>query len=163
MSKWGGRVSVWRAAFWLVAIILGLAQEWSERHFIHSDGISYVEIATAYARHDWPNAINAYWSPLFSWMIALFFLVLHPPPYWQAATAHLVMFVSYVAILVSFEFFMRELVRTQKSDSTDKEDRLDRSTLYLAGRCTILFAALGMAVMIGSLSPDTIAMAMVLP
>src|SRR3954454_685603 len=115
------RLSPLRAAFWLTAIILGSAQAWGERHSIYSDGISYVEIATAYARHDWANAVNAYWSPLFSWVIALAFLALHPSPYWQAATAHLVMFVSYIVALLCFEFFMRELIRTQQSDPTDTE------------------------------------------
>jgi hypothetical protein len=161
MSGWS-RVSVVRAVFWLTAIILGIAQAWGERHSIYSDGISYVEIATAYTRHDWANAINAYWSPLFSWMLALAFLTLHPSPYWQAATAHLVMFVSYIVTLLCFEFFMRELIRTQQSDPTDTEGMLGPFTMYVAGYCSILFAALGMSVRIGSLSPDTIAMALVL-
>jgi hypothetical protein len=161
MSRWG-RVSVLRVVFWLTAIILGAAHTWGDRHSIYSDGISYVEIATAYARHDWSNAINAYWSPLFSWMIALAFLTLHPSNYWQAATAHLVMFVSYLVTLSCFEFFMGELIRTQQRDPADLESILGPFTMYVAGYCSILFAALGMAVKIGSLSPDTIAMALVL-
>jgi len=72
------------------------------------------------------------------------------------------MFVSYILALLSFEFFMRELIGAQRGDPTDTEGMLGPFTMYVAGYCSILFAALGMSVRIGSLSPDMIAMALVL-
>jgi len=38
---------------------------------IDPDGISYISIAYKYLNHD-PNAINAYWSPLYSWLLMPF-------------------------------------------------------------------------------------------
>jgi len=35
------------------------------------DTISYITIARKYAHADFPNAVNGYWSPLISWMLAL--------------------------------------------------------------------------------------------
>src|SRR5437868_1448401 len=51
-------------------LLLGIIETWATRHFILSDGISYLEIASAYLHRDWTNAINAYWSPLYSWVLA---------------------------------------------------------------------------------------------
>ena len=32
-----------------------------------SDGVSYLDIGDAYFRGDWKAAVNAYWSPVYSW------------------------------------------------------------------------------------------------
>ncbi|MGA8029638.1 MAG: hypothetical protein WB992_21045 [Bryobacteraceae bacterium] len=45
---------------------------------LNSDGISYLTIAREYAIGQWSAALNAYWSPLFSWLIAGA-LALHAP------------------------------------------------------------------------------------
>lgn len=39
-----------------------------------SDGASYISIANYYAKGNWDDAINGYWSPLYSWLIAPFLL-----------------------------------------------------------------------------------------
>ena len=42
------------------------------RYFVDNpDTISYITIAQKYFRHDYSNAVNGYWSPLISWMLAL--------------------------------------------------------------------------------------------
>ena len=41
---------------------------------IGGDEISYINIAHAYATGNWANAINGYWSPLYSWLMAPFLL-----------------------------------------------------------------------------------------
>lgn len=38
------------------------------------DEISYISIAHHYSTGNWNEAINAYWSPLYSWLIAPFLL-----------------------------------------------------------------------------------------
>jgi hypothetical protein len=40
------------------------------RYQINPDGISYLSIARHYAAGNWHEAINGYWSPLYSWMLA---------------------------------------------------------------------------------------------
>ena len=48
---------------------------------IGGDEISYINIAKAYSVGDWGNAINGYWSPLYSWLMAPFLLFGFKPLY----------------------------------------------------------------------------------
>ncbi len=46
------------------------------RYYVDNpDTISYITIAHKYALHDYSNAINGYWSPLLSWILALLFTI----------------------------------------------------------------------------------------
>ncbi len=40
-------------------------------HFVPNDSISYLSIAEKYASGHFGNAINAYWSPMISWILAI--------------------------------------------------------------------------------------------
>jgi hypothetical protein len=94
-----------RGIFWLVTICAGFLQAWASRFWISPDGINYLDIASAYLRGDWNHAVNAYWSPLFSWLLALCFWVFRPSPYWESTLLHLLNFVGLLLALRSFEFF----------------------------------------------------------
>lgn len=151
-----------RLIFWVVAVFLGICQTWFVRHTIFSDGISYIEIASAYLAGDFHNAINSYWSPLYSWLIALAFSIVHPAPYWQVATLHLVNFCAYVASLAAFEFFLGELVAFRSEGrAEDLGSRLPDWVLYVGGYCSIVFAGLSL-IGIGYCSPDMIALGLTL-
>jgi len=99
-----------RIAFWCGAIALGALDAWAMRNHMDSDGISYLDMGDAYWRGDWHMAVNAYWSPLYSWLLGLAMKVLKPSAYWEYAVVHLVIFVIYVAALASFEFLMRAFI-----------------------------------------------------
>ena len=70
-----------RSWFWSFATLAGLIQCWSYRFWIEPDGVNYLDVANAYLRHDWSVAINSYWSPLYSWLLALTFYVTRPSGY----------------------------------------------------------------------------------
>ena len=102
-------------AFWLLAILLGFFHAWADHHYlVNADAMSYLDIAEAYLRRDWSNAINAYWSPLYSWAIGLALLILKPSPYWKFAVVHLVNFGIYVVALACFRYLLHELLRVQR-------------------------------------------------
>lgn len=103
-----------RITFWIVAILLGALQAWGSRHTMDSDGISYLDHGDAFFRGEWRIAVNAYWSPLYSWLLGLGLFLLKPAPYWEYSVAHLVNFLIYLAALGSFDFLLRELVRQQE-------------------------------------------------
>ena len=103
-----------RILFWGAAIALGAADAWAARFTINPDGISYLDMGDAYWRGDWHMAINAYWSPLYSWILGFFLKVLKPSPYWEYPLAHLVNFLIYVAALACFEFFLRAFIRRHR-------------------------------------------------
>jgi hypothetical protein len=106
----GGEQRGWRAlrcAFWGAALLVGAFDAWFWQFSMNPDGVSYLDIAAAYARGDWAHALNGYWSPLYSWLIALAFRVLRPSAYAEFPVVHLVNFIIYVAALGSFEYFWR--------------------------------------------------------
>jgi hypothetical protein len=67
----------WRTAYAplvVCAAMLGPAiwVAWCYRHQINPDAIAYFSIAQKYAAGDGHNGINAYWGPLYSWILAPF-------------------------------------------------------------------------------------------
>jgi hypothetical protein len=78
---------------------------------MYSDGVSYLEIANFYAHGAWKNAVNEYWSPMFSWLLAAALYVIHPSAGIEAVLFHGVLFAGYLAALFAFEYFLRELIR----------------------------------------------------
>jgi hypothetical protein len=106
------RSSFLRISFWCLAIALGAGDAWATRFAMNPDGISYLDMGDAYWRGDWHMAINAYWSPFYSWILGLFLKVFKPSPYLEYPLVHLVNFLIYVATLACFEFFLNEFIRT---------------------------------------------------
>jgi hypothetical protein len=103
-------------AFALMAVVLGFWHVWSDHHYLsNADALSYLDIAEAYLRRDWHTAINAYWSPLYSWLIALALLVVRPSSYWKFGVIHLVNFAIYLFALGCFAFLIQELVHFNRS------------------------------------------------
>lgn len=106
--------------FWLLAILLGFVHAWADRHYLfNADAMSYLDIAEAYLRRDWATAVNAYWSPLYSWLLALVLLVIKPSPYWKFTVLHLVNFGIYLFAFGCFSFLIRELVRARRIERAE--------------------------------------------
>lgn len=100
-----------KSIFWLVAIFLGALQAWANRYNQTADDIiSYLDIGDAYFRGDWDVAINAYWSPLYSWLLGFTLLILKPSPYWEFPVVKLVNFLVYLFSLFCFDFFLSKLI-----------------------------------------------------
>src|SRR5579864_6159499 len=117
------RSNVTRNACWIVALTAGAAQAWAARFRNDHDGVSYLDVANAYLRHDWHNAVNTYWSPLYSWSLELFLKLQRPSPYWELPTVHLVNFLIYALALVAFHFLLSTFVADRR--------RRDRSAAEL--------------------------------
>ncbi len=114
---------------WSVAVTTELAQAWANRFYIDPDGVNYLDIANAYLRHDWRNAINAYWSPLWSWLLGLALWLTHPSPYWESTLVHAVNVVVYLFALLCFASFLNELVALC-SDETDGNHETEGLTVF---------------------------------
>ncbi len=132
-SPWNLRIL--RAAFWAIAILAGFLQVWAARFAVTPDGTCYLDIASAYLRGDWHNALNSYWSPFLSWLLALAMGILHPGPYWESTLLHFVNFAGFLFALVCFEFFFRSLLRHSKefASSVDAEPALPEFGWWLLG------------------------------
>jgi len=109
-------------AFWLTAIVLGFCHLWADHHYLrNSDAMSYLDIAEAYLHGDWHSAVNAYWSPLYSWLLAIALFIAKPSTYWKFTIVHVVNFVIYLFALGCFTFLMRQTLRRRQSLSAELE------------------------------------------
>jgi 4-amino-4-deoxy-L-arabinose transferase-like glycosyltransferase len=107
-------------------LTLGFLQAWAGRFYIDPDGVNYLDVARAYARRDWLHAIDGYWSPLYSWLLAIIEIIFRPSPYWQSTYLHLLNFVFFTLALVAFEFFLSRLQSLANSLSPELSDESAR-------------------------------------
>jgi hypothetical protein len=97
------------SALILASLALGLLHAWFGRYAMNRDGMSYLDLGDAFFLRDWPNAVNAYWSPLYPWTLGLVLGVVKPPPEWEFPLVHLVNFGVFVAALSAFRFLWNAL------------------------------------------------------
>jgi hypothetical protein len=95
----------------LLAIVLCGLHAWVARHTMNPDGISYLDLADAYGRGDWANALNTYWSPLYCWILEAVFAAVRPTPYWECAVVHAVNLALFLTALVCFECLLGEVLK----------------------------------------------------
>ena len=115
--------SVIRVSGWLVAMLVGALQAASARFPIGEDGVSYLDIADAYLTGDWHHAVNAYWSPMYSWVLAVGLGLARPTPFLESTVVHGINFFIYLVALVSFEYFLRQLLVLHAARSREAADR----------------------------------------
>jgi len=117
---WSGSQRPWQryleVSLWTTGALLGFFHTWANRHYLtNADAMSYLDIAEAYLRGDWSKAVNSYWSPLYSWVIAGGLLLIKPSPYWKFSVLHLINFFIYIFTFGCFGFFIRELIRFHRN------------------------------------------------
>lgn len=144
-----------RAVFWLVTIAAGFLQAWAARFSVSPDGNSYLDIAGAYLNGDWHNAVNAYWSPLFSWLLAVCVWVFHPSPAWESTVLHLLNFAALLVSLLSFEFFFRSFLQVRKKFNWDAREDVELPELAWWALGYGLFLSTSLFILTASLTmPD---------
>ena len=117
-------VSRVRLLFWTATILVAAFLTWSGWFGFSVDGLSYLDIADAYRRHDWATAINAYWSPLYSWVLALGLGILKPSSYWLFPAIQLINFLISLFALLCFDFLWSgqgEHLRKMTRESEDSQ------------------------------------------
>jgi hypothetical protein len=112
-------------SFWLVALALGTFQTLVRGFAVGEDGVSYLDIADAYIRGDWHNAISTYWGPLYSWVLALGLVLTRPSPFWESSVVHGINILLYAGSLLSFEFCLRQIVTLHRSEEPQLSARGD--------------------------------------
>lgn len=90
----------------VTSIGLGLVHTWAGRYSMTPDGISYLDVGSAFFRRDWSGAFNAYWSPLYAWIQGLVIGFLKPSTRWEFPVAHFVNFGIFLATLSAFRFLL---------------------------------------------------------
>jgi len=111
-----------KAVLWSAAALAGAFQAWGNRFYIEPDGLNYLDISYAYLHRDWPNAINAYWSPLYSWILAAAIGVTRIPLSLESTLLHVVNFLLYLFALACFAFFFDELTEWRAANSNSQSN-----------------------------------------
>lgn len=103
-------------ALWAIAISMGALHAWvaATNYSMNADGISYLDIGDAYYHGDWGTAINAIWSPLYSWVLGAAMATTNPSMAWEFPLVHIVNFFLYLLTLVCFSYFWHQLSRLRK-------------------------------------------------
>jgi hypothetical protein len=141
-------------ALWIGSLVLGLLSLWLVKFRIYSDGVSYLEIASRYRSGAWNQAINSYWSPLYSWILALMGWILRPTAQWEVPMLHLVNFLVFAASLFTFRFFLRQMT-LMIMDNGGLQTGYTRRAWVLSAYFIFLWGALALTPL-GLVTPDGI-------
>jgi hypothetical protein len=131
-----------RLFFWCVVLLLGLLNVWARRNDVTPDSISYIEIGWATARGGLHQLVNAYWSPLYPFLLSLVFRFLHPALQWDFTAAHSLNLAIYIASFAAFGLFQNELnlQREAPSEPAGKYLPVLPRTLWMWGCLFFLWA-----------------------
>jgi hypothetical protein len=146
----------------IFCIALGAAEAWISRYDMISDGVAYLDIGDAYLRGDWNTAVNAYWSPAYSWLLGLALHFLRPSIAWEFVTLHLVNLIIYLAALLCFRFLIHSILRSLREDGGSGSDcvPLPECALLWLGYGIFLWCSL-VLIDIGKATPDLLVAALV--
>jgi len=155
-----GSALPWKSVFRLTAIFVAAFLTWTARHSLTVDGLSYLDIAGAYWRHDWPTAINAYWSPLYSWVLGLGLWILKPSAYWEFPAIQFINFVVAIFALFCFDFFWRQ--QGEFRAKTDLELLGLPDWAWQALGYTLFIWTIARATIVSAVTPDLLVAALIL-
>jgi hypothetical protein len=122
---------VTKTVFWIFAAVLGAVTAYTKRFNVGADGISYLDIAKSYSEGRWSEAVNALWSPLYSWLIAIGFWAIQPPVAYEAALAQLVNYLCFLFQLICFSIFLSTLLRGSSNILRNNWVRICAGCLFL--------------------------------
>ncbi len=149
-------IRIVRASAWTIAVVAGFLKAWAARFSLSPDATNYLDLASAYLRHDWHNAINAYWSPLFSWLLAIILALFHPSVYTESTALHLLNFVGLLASLLCFEYFFAALLQWRQNFMPPKmpSEALPDAVLWALAYALFLSTVLLILPIPSSTTPD---------
>ncbi len=141
-----------RLLFWTIGPALGLLQALALRNSIDHDAVAYLDMADRFVHGAHSALLNAYWSPLYPFLLA--HAIVLASPYWQATALHLVNFAIYLLVLLSFDFFLKPIL-AQISESGLPEWAMRALAYALVLWCCLILTSLGQS------HPDLLVMAAV--
>lgn len=99
-----------RHSFVVFALVLGFIDSVAARNTMNPDGISYLDMGSAFWRGDWHAAVNGLWSPLYGVLIGAVLRATGTGPHGEFPMVHAVNFVFYVIAVLCFDFFLQALI-----------------------------------------------------
>ena len=103
-----------------VVVLVGLLRAIASRNLpVSSDGLAYLDVARAYLRHDWPLAVNGYWGPLYSWLLAAMVGIVRPSARHEFAAVRAVNFLILLLCLYAFSRFWHSVAAWNRKPGND--------------------------------------------
>lgn len=100
MNKYNPIKKEWQILFSLIIyLIIGILLINHYQYIINSDGISYISIAQEYLNGNFADAVNGYWGPLFSWVLAPFLALGSTPLQMLYSTKLLSLIIGFFTII----------------------------------------------------------------
>src|SRR5208283_2104292 len=112
-----------RISGWGAVAALGSLQVWAYRNSMNPDGISYLEIGRA-GISGWQGFVNAYWSPLYPFLLSLVLRWFKPSPFWEFPATHFLNLAIYLAGYACLECLVREFLASRQISHADREKYL---------------------------------------
>ncbi|CAN5369307.1 hypothetical protein BH10CYA1_BH10CYA1_19900 [soil metagenome] len=162
---------MWRRISWIflhsisIAVIVAAAysQLWCWWNVVTGDAISYLDIARLYEQGDWHNALNSYWCPLYSWLLAALFKVIPPEIDTEFFLVHCLNFAIFLFALGSHVLLMSALWRMYLKETEPLTEivPMSRNVFFLCGYSVFLYSFFVLGGM-GYITPDLLMSALML-
>jgi len=102
-----GRVS---SCLLLASVLLGVVHSWMSCWAMNPDGMSYLDLGDSFFHRDWARAVNAWWSPLYPWLVGNAVGILKPSMKWEFPLVHAVNFGIFQVALLAFGYLLYTLL-----------------------------------------------------
>ena len=103
-----------------VVLLLGAITAYAGRNIPFGiDGLAYMDVARAYLHLNWHTAINGYWGPLYSWLLAFGMWIFHPGMQGELILVHALNYALFAAALITFVRFWHALAAWSRSTHND--------------------------------------------
>ena len=100
-----------RASAWSIMSTIWTVETLTHAHRIRNpDGVSYLDIASACIKGHWGALVNAYWSPAYPFLLAVWLSIFRPSPYWEAFAVRCLNCLCVAAALLCFEYLLNGLI-----------------------------------------------------
>lgn len=98
------------AFYFCLFVVIGVIQLYNNCHYIYSDLISYLDIGDNIYNKDISYALNAFWNPLYSFIIGLILKITDPSIYYESWIVYSISFIIFICSFFCFAFFINGLI-----------------------------------------------------
>src|SRR6266481_5723323 len=124
-------------------LVAGALQNITGRMAMYTDGIHYLDLANCWRRGDWWIAVDAFRSPLYSWIAAVWLAIWNPGMDTMFPSIHLLNFLIFAGVTICFRFCLQQHILTAETRcQTDRKTRLDPFSWTILGWSLYLIAAI---------------------
>ena len=106
-----------RVLFWITGIVCGILLVFATRHYLNTDGLTYIEMGEGLREADWSKLVNLACSPLYAALLGIAQIVLNTDPLNELAALKCVGFISFILAMGACDLMIsllrKALIRTR--------------------------------------------------